>query len=42
MLVDREDMIKERARVLLFKVCISLIAIDAYEDVRETFGFVII
>ena len=35
-LVDREDMIKERARVLLFKVCISLIAIDAYEDVRET------
>lgn len=35
-LVDREDMIKERARVLLFKVCISLIAIDAYDDVRET------
>lgn len=35
-LVDREDMIKERARVLLFKVCISLIAIDAYEDVRKT------
>lgn len=35
-LMDREDMVKERTRVLLFKLCVSLIAIGAYEDVRET------
>lgn len=35
-LMDREDMVKERTRVLLFKLCVSLITIGAYEDVRET------
>nr|DAY95771.1 MAG TPA: hypothetical protein [Caudoviricetes sp.] len=35
-LMDREDMVKERIRVLLFKLCVSLIAIGAYEDIRET------
>lgn len=34
MLLDREDMVKERSKLLLLRICQTLISIDSYDDVR--------
>ena len=35
MLLDKEDIVKERAKLLSLRICQTLVSINCYDDVRE-------
>ena len=38
MIMDKEDMVKERAKLLSLRICQALVSLGFYDDVRQVLG----
>lgn len=38
MVMDKEDMLKERAKLLSLRICLALVSLGFYDDVRQVLG----